>query len=73
MVEIYGKDYATGKPAKGFVDAIGNMEKSASVQVMVDSGDDDDYDDILLLVVMVMELKWLNLSLHQKSEKRKHF
>ncbi|XP_074302123.1 uncharacterized protein LOC141633577 [Silene latifolia] len=42
LLEVYGKDYATGKPAEGFVEAIDNMEKSATVQVMLDSSDDED-------------------------------
>ncbi|KMS96137.1 hypothetical protein BVRB_001730 [Beta vulgaris subsp. vulgaris] len=39
LLEIYGKDYATGKSTDGLI--IGNMEKYAPVQVMVDSSDDD--------------------------------
>ncbi|XP_074303744.1 uncharacterized protein LOC141638226 [Silene latifolia] len=42
LLEVYGKDYATGKPAEGFVEAIDNMEKSATVQVMIDSSDEED-------------------------------
>ncbi|KAK9698687.1 hypothetical protein RND81_08G123700 [Saponaria officinalis] len=42
LIVIYGKDYATGKPAEGFVGAIENMEKSAPEQVLLDSSDDDD-------------------------------
>ncbi|KAH9619684.1 hypothetical protein KSS87_015753 [Heliosperma pusillum] len=42
LSEIYGKGYATGKLAETFVDAIDNMEKSATVQVMIDSSDDED-------------------------------
>ncbi|KAH9621572.1 hypothetical protein KSS87_013831 [Heliosperma pusillum] len=42
LLEIYGKEYAIGKAAEGFVDAINNMEKSATVQVLIDSGDDED-------------------------------
>ncbi|WCJ24731.1 Carbonic anhydrase [Euphorbia peplus] len=43
LMEIYGKDYATGKSAEGFVDAIGNMEKTVIPnQVMLDSSDDED-------------------------------
>ncbi|KAL6537677.1 hypothetical protein OROHE_012304 [Orobanche hederae] len=41
MTEIYGKDYATGKPAEGFEDAVGNMEKEKIIQVDIDSSDDD--------------------------------
>ncbi|KAL8155468.1 hypothetical protein AgCh_000745 [Apium graveolens] len=39
LMAIYGKDYATGKPAKGFVDAVSNMEKSAPAQITLDSSD----------------------------------
>ncbi|XP_010688544.3 uncharacterized protein LOC104902452 [Beta vulgaris subsp. vulgaris] len=67
MVEIYGKDYAIGKPTEGFVDAIENMEKSAPVQVMVDSSDDDDDDNDDVLLLVVVELKRLNLPLHQRK------
>lgn len=41
-MEIYGKDYATGKPAEGFVEAIGDMEKTIPAQVLLDSSDDED-------------------------------
>ncbi|XP_074294069.1 uncharacterized protein LOC141621515 [Silene latifolia] len=42
LLEVYGKDYVTGKPAEGFVEAIDNMEKFSTVQVMLDSSDDED-------------------------------
>ncbi|XP_063937062.1 uncharacterized protein LOC135147719 [Daucus carota subsp. sativus] len=41
LMTIYGKDYATGKPAEGFVDAVNNMEKTAPVQVTLDSSDEE--------------------------------
>ena len=43
MMEIYGKDYATGKPAEGFQEAVINIEKedSANVKVDIDSEEDD--------------------------------
>ncbi|XP_065859163.1 uncharacterized protein [Euphorbia lathyris] len=42
-MEIYGKDYATGKSAEGFVDAVGNMEKIVIPnQVVLDSSDEED-------------------------------
>lgn len=42
MMVIYGKDYATGKPAEGFVDAVSNIEQTIPVQVALDSSDDDE-------------------------------
>lgn len=42
LMTIYGKDYATGKPAEGFVDAVSNMEKTAPAQVTLDSSDDEE-------------------------------
>ncbi|WCJ20881.1 hypothetical protein M5689_003084 [Euphorbia peplus] len=43
LMEIYGKDYATGKSVEGFVDAVGNMEKTDSPsQIMLDSSDEED-------------------------------
>ena len=41
-MSIYGKDYATGKPAEGFVDAVSNMEKTTPAQVTLDSSDDEE-------------------------------
>ncbi|KAL2906328.1 Sec-independent protein translocase protein TATA chloroplastic [Bienertia sinuspersici] len=41
MMEIYGKDYATGKPVEGFQDAVENMEKEDNAQVNTDASDDD--------------------------------
>ncbi|KAL2940105.1 hypothetical protein RDABS01_001487 [Bienertia sinuspersici] len=41
LMNIYGKVYATGKPAKGFVEAVNNLQKDAPAQVLVDSSDDD--------------------------------
>ena len=41
LMTIYGKDYATGKPAEGFVDAVNNMEKTAPVQGTLDSSDEE--------------------------------
>ncbi|KAL6575415.1 hypothetical protein OROMI_012700 [Orobanche minor] len=41
MTEIYGKDYATGRPAEGFEDPVRNMEKEKIIQVDIDSSDDD--------------------------------
>ena len=42
-MNIYGKDYATGKPSEGFTDAIKNMLKTAPAQVsLLDSSDEDD-------------------------------
>ncbi|KAL8127321.1 hypothetical protein AgCh_014294 [Apium graveolens] len=40
LMAIYGKDYATGKPAEGFVDAVSNMEKTTPAQITLDSSDD---------------------------------
>ncbi|KAL2897088.1 Malonamoyl-CoA synthetase vrtB [Bienertia sinuspersici] len=45
MMEIYGKDYATGKPAETFQDVVGTLEnpkKEKEVQVDVDSSDNED-------------------------------
>ncbi|XP_021768722.1 uncharacterized protein LOC110733021 isoform X2 [Chenopodium quinoa] len=42
LEKIYGKDYATGKPAEGFADAVNNLEKVAPPQVTLDSSDDED-------------------------------
>ncbi|KAL2938812.1 hypothetical protein RDABS01_022261 [Bienertia sinuspersici] len=44
LMNIYGKDYATGKPAEGFVEAVNNLQKDAPAQVLLDSSDDDDDD-----------------------------
>ncbi|KAL2898241.1 hypothetical protein RDABS01_040023 [Bienertia sinuspersici] len=44
LMNIYGKDYATGKPAEGFVEAVNNLQKDAPAQVRLDSSDDDDDD-----------------------------
>ncbi|WOH15040.1 hypothetical protein DCAR_0934573 [Daucus carota subsp. sativus] len=41
LMTIYGKDYATGKPAEGFVDAVNSMEKAAPIQVTLDSSDEE--------------------------------
>ncbi|XP_021720860.1 uncharacterized protein LOC110688421 [Chenopodium quinoa] len=41
MMEIYGKDFATGKPAEGFLDAVDNMDKEEVAQVNIESSDDD--------------------------------
>ncbi|KAL2905289.1 Transcription factor MYB13 [Bienertia sinuspersici] len=45
LMNIYGKDYATGRPAEGFVEAVNNLQKDAPAQVLLDSSDDDDDDD----------------------------
>lgn len=42
LMSIYGKDYATGIPAEGYVDAVTHMEKVAPTQVTLDSSDEDD-------------------------------
>ncbi|KAL2925447.1 putative malate:quinone oxidoreductase [Bienertia sinuspersici] len=45
MMEIYGKDYATGKPAETFQDVVGTLEnpkKEKEVQVDADSSDNED-------------------------------
>ncbi|KAL2902328.1 hypothetical protein RDABS01_027410 [Bienertia sinuspersici] len=44
LMNIYGKDYATGKPAEGFVEAVNNLQKDGPAQVLLDSSDDDDDD-----------------------------
>ncbi|RAL54633.1 hypothetical protein DM860_001761 [Cuscuta australis] len=41
MESIYGKDYATGKAVKGFVEAVENLEKEAIVSLSLESSDDD--------------------------------
>ncbi|KAL2895630.1 hypothetical protein RDABS01_000407 [Bienertia sinuspersici] len=43
MMEIYGKDYATGKPAEGFEEAVINIEIEDNVeaQVLAESEEDD--------------------------------
>lgn len=41
LEKIYGKDYATGKPAEDYADAINNLEKNAPPQVTLDSSDDE--------------------------------
>lgn len=42
MMEIYGKDYATGKPVEGYQDAVESMEKEENGQVNnIDLSDDD--------------------------------
>ncbi|KAK1362465.1 hypothetical protein POM88_046939 [Heracleum sosnowskyi] len=42
LTSIYGTDYATGKLAEGFVDAVNNMEKTTPTQVTFDSSDDEE-------------------------------
>ncbi|XP_021753752.1 uncharacterized protein LOC110719156 [Chenopodium quinoa] len=41
LQNIYGKDYATGKPSEGYVEAINHLEKVAPSQVILDSSDDE--------------------------------
>ncbi|XP_021715243.1 uncharacterized protein LOC110683204 [Chenopodium quinoa] len=41
LQNIYGKDYATGKLAEGYVEAINHLEKAAPSQVTLDSSDDE--------------------------------
>ena len=40
-MNVYGKDYATGKPAEDFVEAINNLQNVALPQVTLDSSDDE--------------------------------
>ncbi|KAL2922253.1 hypothetical protein RDABS01_013744 [Bienertia sinuspersici] len=42
LMNIYGKDYATGKPAEDFVEAVNNLQKDDPAQFLLDSSDDDD-------------------------------
>uniref|UniRef100_A0A803N7K6 Uncharacterized protein n=1 Tax=Chenopodium quinoa TaxID=63459 RepID=A0A803N7K6_CHEQI len=39
LQNIYGKDYATGKPSEGYVEAINHLEKVVPSQVTLDSSD----------------------------------
>ncbi|VFQ96780.1 unnamed protein product [Cuscuta campestris] len=41
MESNYGMDYATGKCVKGFVEAVENLEKEATVPLSLESSDDD--------------------------------
>ncbi|XP_021756862.1 uncharacterized protein LOC110721936 [Chenopodium quinoa] len=41
LQNIYGKDYATGKPSEGYVEAINHLGKVAPSQVLLDSSDDE--------------------------------
>ena len=40
-MNVYGKDYATGKPAEDYVEAIKNLQNVAPPQVTLDSSDDE--------------------------------
>ncbi|KAK9666865.1 hypothetical protein RND81_14G217100 [Saponaria officinalis] len=66
LIEIYGKDYATGKPAEGFVETIENMEKSAPQQVLIDSSDDDD------VIVSANETQTVEYAHPKKKVKREN-
>ncbi|VFQ98233.1 unnamed protein product [Cuscuta campestris] len=41
MESIYGKDYATGKSAEGFVEAVENLEKETTIPLSLESSDED--------------------------------
>ncbi|XP_057549551.1 uncharacterized protein LOC130827726 [Amaranthus tricolor] len=44
LMNVYGKDYATGKPAEDYVEAIQNLQNVAPPQVTLDSSDDEGID-----------------------------
>ncbi|KAL2893375.1 Nuclear receptor coactivator 2 [Bienertia sinuspersici] len=63
MMEIYGKDYATGKPAETFQDVVGTLEnpkKEKEVQVDVDSSDNEDVESAPPLKKVKTEKKCKN-------------
>ncbi|KAL2940676.1 50S ribosomal protein L3 [Bienertia sinuspersici] len=55
VYDEFCKDYATGKPAEGFVEAVNNLQKDAPAQVLIDSSD----DDVVMVALVPLKLNEL--------------